>query len=79
MIGRFPSFFVSVFQGPLLVMEIMIDGNKEGNCEGQLLNFRVRVFVKRAISSLSLPTTGNIEKRDPHFIILDLVVSATRT
>ena len=51
-------FCVSVFQGSLLVIVIMIDGGEKRNCEGGPphggasrwhLNFRVRVFVKSRI------------------------------
>ena len=40
-------FCVSVFQGSLLVIVIMIDGSEKRNCKG---NFRVRVFVKIAVN-----------------------------
>ena len=37
MIGRFRSILcVSVFQGSLLVVVIMIDGSEKRNCEGGL-------------------------------------------
>ena len=47
---------VSLFQGSLLVIVIMIDGSDKHNCEARwLLNFRVRfrvrMFVKSAVKS----------------------------
>ena len=45
MIGGFRSVLgVSLFQGSLLVIEIMIDGSEKRNCEGG-----VRMFVKSAV------------------------------
>ena len=41
----------SVFQGSLLVIVIMTDSSKKHNCEGRLLNFRVCMFVKSAVTS----------------------------
>ena len=63
MIGGFRSVLcLSVFQGSLLVIVIMIDGREKRNCEGGFQNFRVRMFVKSAVkvdsktpSSFSLP------------------------
>ena len=40
--------FVSVLQGSLLVIVIVIDGSEIRKCEGGFLNFRVRVFLKSA-------------------------------
>ena len=40
---------VSVFQGSLLVIVIMIDGSEKRDCEGGFWNFRVRIFVKSAV------------------------------
>ena len=37
---------VSLFQGSLLVIVIMMDGSDKHNCE-----FRVRMFVKNAVKS----------------------------
>ena len=48
-IGGFqPVLCVSVFQGSLLVIVIMIDGSKKCNCEGS-----VCMFVKRVITNSS--------------------------
>ena len=45
MIGGFRSVLgVSLFQGSLLVIEIMIDGSEKRNCEGG-----VRKFVKSTV------------------------------
>ena len=41
---------VSVFQGSLLLIVIMIDGQRKTQLRGRLLNFRVRMFVKSAVS-----------------------------
>ena len=44
---------VSLFQGSLLVIVIMIDGSDKHNCDRRwLLNFRVRMFVKRGTEGL---------------------------
>ena len=49
MIGGFRSVLcVSVFQGSLLVIVIMIDGSQSAIVR-RLLNFRVLVFVKSAV------------------------------
>ena len=50
-IGEFRSVLcVSVFQGSLLVIVIMIDGSEKRNCVWRrLLNFRVRMFLKSAV------------------------------
>jgi len=50
-IGGFRSVLcVSVFQGSLLVIVIMIDGSEKCNCEGgEFLNLRVRMFAKSAV------------------------------
>ena len=42
-------FVCCVFQGSLLLIVIMIDGSEKRTCEGGL-NFRVRMFVKSAVS-----------------------------
>jgi len=42
---------VSVFQGSLLVIILMIDGSEKRNCEGGFMNFRVRMFVKSAVTN----------------------------
>ena len=60
MIGGFPSVLcVSVIQGSLLVIVIVIDGS-----ERWLLNFRVRVFWKSAVTKRSKerqgPTLGTV-------------------
>ena len=48
MIGGFRSVLcVFVFQGSLLVIVIKIDGSEKRNCDGDFLNFRDRVFVKK--------------------------------
>ena len=53
MIGGFRSgLCVSVFQGSLLVIVIVIDGSEKRSCEGGLMNFRVRMFVKSAVKCL---------------------------
>ena len=50
MIGGFRSVLcVSVFQGSLLMIVIMIDGSEKRNCEGGFSIFRVRMFVKSAV------------------------------
>ena len=50
-IGGFRSVLcVSVFQGSLLVIVIMIDGSEKRNCEGGFL-FTVRMFVKSAVKT----------------------------
>ena len=50
MIGGFRSVLcVSVLQGSLLVIVIMIEGSEKRNCEGGFFNFRARMFVKSAI------------------------------
>ena len=50
-IGGFRSvLYVSVFQGSLLVIVIMIDGSEKHNIWRRLLNFRVRMFVKSTVS-----------------------------
>ena len=50
-IGGFRSVLcVSVFQGSLLVIVIMIDGGKKKQLWRRLLNFRVRMFVKSAVT-----------------------------
>ena len=57
MICEFRSvLFVSVFQGLLFVIVIMIDGSEKRNYEGGFwtLQFRVRVFVKSAVKHLKL-------------------------
>ena len=49
-IGGFQSVLcVSVFQGSLLVIVIMIDGSEKRDCEGGFWNFRVRIFGKSAV------------------------------
>ena len=45
-VGRLQRRLVSVFQGSLLVIVIMIDDSEKRNN----LNFRVRVFVKSAVN-----------------------------
>ena len=53
--GGFRSVLcVSVFQGSLLVIVIMIDGSVKRIVKARLLNFRVRMFVKSAVTSQSL-------------------------
>ena len=56
--GGFRSvMFVSVLQGSLLVILIVIDGSEKRKCEGGFLNFKVpRVFEKRSkkLSLISL-------------------------
>ena len=55
MIGGFRSILcVSLFQGSLLVIVIMIDDSEKRSCEGGFLNFRVRVFVKSAVAKHGL-------------------------
>ena len=44
---------VSVFQGSLSVIVIMIDGSEKRSLWRRLLNFRVRMFVKSAVTLLS--------------------------
>ena len=49
-IGRFPSVLcVSVFQGSLLMIVIMIDGSQKRNCEGGVWTGRVRMFLKSTV------------------------------
>ena len=58
-IGGFRSVLgVSVFQGSLLVIVIMIDGSEKRNCElwRRLLSFRVRMFVRSAIKVIPIPS-----------------------
>ena len=47
----FVQFCVSVFQGSLLVIVIMIDGSEKRNCEDGFWTFRVRVFVKSVVNT----------------------------
>ena len=55
MIGGFRSFLrVSVFQGSFLVIVIMIDGSEKRNWRRRLLNVRVRMFVKSAVTKIIL-------------------------
>ena len=49
MVGGFRSILcVSVFQGSLLVIVMMIDGSKKRNCEGAFKLQSSRVFEKRS-------------------------------
>ena len=42
---------VSVFQGWLLVIVIIVDGSEKPNCEDSFWTFTVRVFVKSTVNT----------------------------
>ena len=52
MIGGFRSVLcVSVFQGSLLVIVIMIDGSEKRNCEGGFWILEFACYVKSAVTT----------------------------